>query len=133
MVNFLVVEDSNLQQKLLKQMLEKLGFSEVEFAGDYHSAIEAYKDQEVLLFDVMLPGKSGIDVFEHCKKKNPHLKGIAMTDLALNDFEKNLNKMDLAASSNHMHTHAKDSKPTFLTKPVTLPTLRQALKSASLF
>jgi DNA-binding response OmpR family regulator len=61
----LVVEDDRLLAKVLCDNLSLDGF-EVQKAGDARSALGAVKDfvPDLIVLDVMLPGRSGFEVFE---------------------------------------------------------------------
>ncbi len=75
MAKILLVEDDHFLSTLLKNRLAKEGF-EVAIAEDGPKAIEAVKSQkfDLMLLDIILPGKSGFEVFEELKQE-PALQG----------------------------------------------------------
>lgn len=78
----LVVDDDSNIRDLLKQGLENEGY-EVRTAADGYEAIDSFKKYEpdIMLLDIMLPGKSGRDVCSEIRKFstkpiiNDHRKG----------------------------------------------------------
>ena len=65
----LVVDDDSNIRDLLKQGLENEGY-EVRTAADGYEAIDSFKKYEpdIMLLDIMLPGKSGRDVCSEIRK-----------------------------------------------------------------
>ena len=65
----LVVDDDSNIRDLLKQSLENEGY-EVRTAADGYEAIDTFKKYEpdIMLLDIMLPGKSGRDVCTEIRK-----------------------------------------------------------------
>ncbi|MFV0626813.1 MAG: response regulator [Alphaproteobacteria bacterium] len=77
----LIVDDELVLLELLKDILEHLG-CEVLSANNYEKAIEAYQahnDIDLVLLDVIMPEKSGLDVYEDLKKMNPDLRAMFVT------------------------------------------------------
>lgn len=62
-LSILVVEDDPVNQHLAKEILGRLGY-EVDLAGDGTRAIEALEAKafELVLMDIELPGKSGLEI-----------------------------------------------------------------------
>ena len=69
MSRILVVDDSLLMRKVLLKILEKAGYRDVEEARNGQEAIDVCKSSkpDLMLLDVVMPGKSGIDVLEEVK------------------------------------------------------------------
>ena len=67
----LVVEDDKILADMYKDKLERSGFT-VRSAFDAEEAIEATSKQkpDIILLDILLPGKSGIDFLEELRKKD---------------------------------------------------------------
>ncbi|MGB3988253.1 MAG: response regulator [Minisyncoccales bacterium] len=67
----LVVEDDKILADMYKDKLERSGFT-VRSAFDAEEAIEAASTQkpDIILLDILLPGKSGIDFLEELKKND---------------------------------------------------------------
>lgn len=74
MAKILLVEDDQFLSSLLKTRLEKEKF-EVTLAHDGPEAVQAIKSYspDLILLDVILPGKSGFDVLEEIQK-DPQLR-----------------------------------------------------------
>ena len=76
----LVVEDEKLMQEALKEWLETSGF-EVATAGDGEEALEMIADEDysVMVLDLKLPKKDGVQVLKEATACRPHLKVIIIT------------------------------------------------------
>lgn len=74
MAKILLVEDDPFLSSLLKTRLDKEKF-EVTLAHDGPEALEAIKNTkpDLILLDIILPGKSGFDVLEEMRA-DPQLK-----------------------------------------------------------
>jgi DNA-binding NtrC family response regulator len=76
----LVIDDEPVLQDVLKALLEGNGF-------DYHSAVSAAEgmralheeDIDVVLLDLMLPDKKGLDLLPDIKAHDPHLPVVVIT------------------------------------------------------
>jgi EAL domain-containing protein (putative c-di-GMP-specific phosphodiesterase class I)/CheY-like chemotaxis protein len=68
-VRFLVVEDHDVQRRLLIQILANLGAVSIEEAGDGHAALhvmrEAVRPIDVMITDLSMPGMDGIELIRH--------------------------------------------------------------------
>jgi len=76
----LVVEDEALTRETVRDWLSDIGY-QVDTAPDGEKALEAIakRDFGVVILDLKLPGKDGIQVLREAKAKRPHLKGIIVT------------------------------------------------------
>jgi len=76
----LVVDDSGLARRTLRQMLEREGHT-VEEAPDGATAIERYfiNRHEVVLLDMVMEGMYGLDVLRKVRELNPEAKVIVAT------------------------------------------------------
>ncbi len=76
----LVVEDEELMQEALRLWLEASGF-EVATAGDGEQALEMinHEDFGVVVLDLKLPGKDGVQVLKEATAHRPTLKAIIIT------------------------------------------------------
>ena len=78
----LVIDDEPVLQDVLKALLEGNGF-------DYHPAATAAEgmrtlheeDVDVVLLDLMLPDKNGLDLLPDIKSHDPHLPVVVITVL----------------------------------------------------
>ncbi len=75
----LVAEDDEAVRSSLKLILQEYGYTVIE-AGDGTEAIEKFIENEekiqLLLLDVVMPGKKGKEVYEEIKKMRPDIKTI---------------------------------------------------------
>jgi len=76
----LVVDDEVIMRESLRDWLTDVGY-QVETAEDGDEALEAIVGQDfgVVIIDLMLPGKNGIEVLREARERRPHLKGIIIT------------------------------------------------------
>lgn len=82
--NILIVEDEHDIREIYAEVLNMAGFK-VEQAADGEKGIQKIRDDswDILLLDIMLPGKDGIKILKEIKD-NPELKKgivIALTNL----------------------------------------------------
>jgi two-component system, NarL family, invasion response regulator UvrY len=75
-INIMIVDDHAILRAGLKQVLSEAGDIEViAEAGTANDAIKQCRalDIDVLLLDISLPDRSGIEALQYIKKDNPHL------------------------------------------------------------
>lgn len=83
--NILIVDDSLLITDRLKMMLNTVeNTGSVEYAGDYASAVQILADRppDIVLLDINLPDKSGIDLLRHIKANYARTIVIMLTNQA---------------------------------------------------
>lgn len=92
MARILVVEDDQFTRELYETLLKEAGY-EVEVAGDgktgFLKAVEGGFD--LILLDIMLPGKDGITFLKELKKlkpKKPNRRIVMLTVLDQDEFIK---------------------------------------------
>ncbi len=80
MPRILVVEDKESMLKMLRQLLEEAGH-EVETATSAEQAMDKLETGSfpVVITDLKLPKKSGLDVLSSAKKRNPHTQVILLS------------------------------------------------------
>ena len=112
----LVVEDDARLRSLVLEALSTEGYT-LESADSYEDAVKFLEKEEfdVLLTDVNLPGKSGLDLLPVCLRHNPRTYLMVMTGYGSIDTA--VQAMKLGASD-------------FLCKPVPLNDLMSAVKVA---
>jgi two-component system chemotaxis response regulator CheY len=76
----LVVDDSGLARRTLRQLLEQLGYS-VEEAADGETALERYvlNRHDAVLLDMVMHGMYGLEVLTRFRELNPQLPVIVAT------------------------------------------------------
>ena len=76
----LVVDDSGLARRLMRQMLEEMGHK-VEEATDGATALERYflHRHDLVLLDMVMTGMYGLDVLTKMRELNPEVRVIVTT------------------------------------------------------
>ena len=77
----LVVDDEKILLELTKDILTHLG-AEVVVADNAETAIDLYKNIsgiDIVMLDMVMPNKSGLELYEELLKINPQLKVIFMS------------------------------------------------------
>lgn len=76
----LVVDDEAIMREYLRDWLTDSGYR-VETAEDGEKALDTIAEQDfgVVILDLRLPGKDGIEVLKEAKERKPQLKGIIIT------------------------------------------------------
>jgi two-component system response regulator HydG len=114
---FLVVEDDRDFRELLAGVFEDAGH-QVDKAHDGLQALEMIRARkyDVVLTDVMLPGKDGMTVLEEAKHSSPDTVVVVMT--AYGTFDSAAKAMKLGAAD-------------FLQKPFSIPELEMRIEKAT--
>ena len=76
----LIVEDETVVRDSLRDWLTESGY-QVETAKEGEEALETLSQKEygIVILDLRLPGKDGIEVLREAKEKRPQLKGVIIT------------------------------------------------------
>jgi CheY-like chemotaxis protein len=88
----LIVDDSLVITERLQAMLKGWdNINAVECAGDYPSALQLLMTAlpDVVLLDINLPGRSGLDLLRHIKANYPSITVIMLTNQS-GDFYRNI-------------------------------------------
>lgn len=80
-MNILIVDDNDEIRTLMRALLEKLGHTVVGEAGDGDEAVKAFLElrPDVVLLDIIMPGKSGMEVLEEIRALEPEAKVFMVT------------------------------------------------------
>lgn len=80
MAKILVVEDEDILRNVLVKILTKAGF-EVQQAGDGNQALELclWFRPDLVLTDIVMPDKEGLETIQELLEMRPELKIIAMS------------------------------------------------------
>jgi two-component system, chemotaxis family, chemotaxis protein CheY len=72
MKHILIVDDSNLARRTLRQIIERSGYS-VEEAKDGHEALEKYylRRPDLVLLDIVMADMDGLQVLQKLKQMDP--------------------------------------------------------------
>lgn len=76
----LIVEDETIMRESLRDWLTEGGY-QVETAEEGEAALKTITEQDfgIVILDLKLPGKNGIEVLREAKTKRPEIKGIIIT------------------------------------------------------
>lgn len=87
-----IVEDNSLTRFTIRTAVEKLGHVAVGEAENFAEAMSKLKSTEadILLLDVILPDKSGLEVLREFKKINGNTKVIVVTALEQDSLDEEL-------------------------------------------
>ena len=80
-MKILLVEDNALTRGMIKVMLTKLGYNVTAEAENGSEAVEHFAKfkPDVVLLDICLPGKSGIEVLEDLRRVNQKTRVVVIT------------------------------------------------------
>jgi DNA-binding NtrC family response regulator len=112
----LLVEDDTALRKVTTIILRENGYEviEAEDSNEVPSIIKCHKDIEILLTDLIMPGKFGHDVAREVTLAFPKVKIIVMSGFG----------------TDALTEHFKDLGYRFLSKPASVSDLLQTLRSA---
>ena len=82
-LNILVVDDSEAFRRLMTDLLVRAGFHEVVEAEDFNRGLEVFKTNrpKISFVDMILPGKSGVDLTKAILQVDPKAVVIAMSSI----------------------------------------------------
>ncbi|UCE81002.1 MAG: response regulator [Methanobacteriota archaeon] len=82
-MRILVVDDSEAFRKVLTELLVRAGFHKIDEAGDFQTAIEAFKASKpkFTFVDMVLPDRSGVDLTKELLSIDPSAVVIAMSSI----------------------------------------------------
>ncbi len=80
MARILVIDDDPSILTMLKKMLEKAGY-EVDFANNGSEGLEKIEccPPDLLVTDIVMPEKEGLELIFYLRKRNPKLKIVAIS------------------------------------------------------
>lgn len=69
----MIVDDAMFMRKTIRNALEGAGYSRIVEAADGETAIDLYQQEmpDLMLLDITMPGKSGIEVLEEVIRIHP--------------------------------------------------------------
>ena len=96
-MRILVVDDSDAFRGVMVELLSRAGFKEIAEAEGFDRAVEVYKEKrpQIVFVDMVLPGRSGVDLTRAILREDPGAKVIAMSSI----MNKSLIKESLEAGA----------------------------------
>lgn len=78
-IKLVIVDDAPFIREALRTLIQKAGFEYLGEAGSGDEAVELIlkKNPDIVLMDLVLPKKNGIEVTKEVLEKNPNIKIIA--------------------------------------------------------
>lgn len=95
----LLVEDNALTRYTIKSLLLKLGHEVVGEAEDAQSALAAYRElkPDVVFLDLILPGRSGVEVLGDLRAVDPAVRVVVVTAVEQDEIDKRLSDKGVSA------------------------------------
>lgn len=88
----LLVEDNALTRFTIKSLLDKLGHEVVAEAEDGPSAVKFFRElkPDVVFLDLILPGKSGVEILEDLRAVDPAARVVVVTAVEQDEIDRRL-------------------------------------------
>ncbi|OGR96094.1 MAG: hypothetical protein A2016_09295 [Elusimicrobia bacterium GWF2_62_30] len=88
----LLVEDNALTRYTIKALLNKLGHEVVAEAEDGAAAVKCFKEfkPDVVFLDLILPGRSGVEVLEDLRIADPAARVVVITAVEQEEIDRRL-------------------------------------------
>jgi two-component system chemotaxis response regulator CheY len=88
----LIVDDNALTRYTIKSLLDKLGHEVVGEAADCAEAVRCFTalKPDVVFLDLILPGKSGVEILDELRKINPVPKIVILTAVEQEEIDRRL-------------------------------------------
>jgi DNA-binding response OmpR family regulator len=87
----LVAEDNEMLRNMTKETLESAGYR-VIVAEDGKAAVALFREHRahiaLLILDLMMPGKRGLEAYEEIRKEAPGMKALFVTGYSQSDVER---------------------------------------------
>lgn len=98
-MKILVVEDNALTRYTIKALLGKLGHEVVAEAETGAEAVEFFSKlkPDVVFLDLILPGKSGVEVLEDLRAVDPAARVVVVTAVDQDELDRRLSKTGVEA------------------------------------
>lgn len=79
----MIVDDSPMFRAVMRDILVRVGVTDFLEAGNYAEAVELYREKgaDIVFMDMVLPGKSGVEVVSAIKKADPSARIVAMSSM----------------------------------------------------
>jgi len=80
MPRILIIDDEQDLRLILREALEYVGYEVVE-AGDGDEGLQHYRETpaDLIITDILMPGKGGLETIGELQREDPHVKIIAIS------------------------------------------------------
>lgn len=97
-MKFLIVEDNALTRFTIKSIVESMGHQVVAEAEDAEGAMKGFAESkpDIVLLDLILPGKSGVEILADIKKKDPSARVLVITAVEQAEIDRRLSEKGAA-------------------------------------
>ena len=87
MANILIVDDSRISRRVLRNSIESLGHTVIGEAGNGEDALRMYDElhPDLVTMDITMPGMDGIECLFRLREKDPNAKVVMITAAGTND------------------------------------------------
>lgn len=95
----LLVDDNALTRFTIKSLLDKLGHEVVAEAEDGDSAVRSFREMkpDVVFLDLILPGKSGVEILEDLRAVDPAARVVVVTAVEQDEIDRRLTDKGVTA------------------------------------
>lgn len=95
----LLVEDNALTRYTIKSLVEKLGHEVVAEAENGEEAVKYFREfkPDVVFLDLILPGKSGVEILEELRAADPAARVVVITAVEQEEIDKRLSDKGVSA------------------------------------
>lgn len=95
----LLVDDNALTRFTIKSLLDKLGHEVVAEAEDGAAAVKFFSElkPDVVFLDLILPGKSGVEILEDLRAVDPAARVVVVTAVEQDEIDRRLTDKGVAA------------------------------------
>jgi len=98
-MRILLVEDNALTRYTIKSLLDKLGHEVVAEAENGDGAVKYFKElkPDVVFLDLILPGKSGVEILEDLLAVDPAARVVILTAVEQDEIDRRLSNRGVRA------------------------------------
>jgi len=91
-VKIIIVDDNEITRDLMKAILQAMGHEVTGEADNGNDAVEIFKEQrpDLVLLDLIMPGKTGLQVLEEIRAINPAARVVMVTAVQQEGISKTL-------------------------------------------
>jgi len=95
----LIVDDNQMTRLMMADFLREMGHNVAGEAGDGDSALKAFAElrPEAVLLDIIMPGRSGVEVLEELRKLDTAVRIIMITAVEQEGVDKRLFELGATA------------------------------------